>query len=111
MIENRFTVVLDAIEGIKSETGLADNLEEKFSALKQEIRLVNTDITDLISSHNDEIVKAFDPIKDSLDSLSDTGFNKVIEELKTIVETSFMNFSVDVNGELASNSEVMIKLE
>ena len=111
LIENRFTVVLDAIEGIKSETGLADDLEEKFSALKQEIRLVNTDITDLISSHNDEIVKAFDPIKDSLDSLSDTGFNKVIEELKTIVETSFMNFSVDVNGELASNSEVMIKLE
>ena len=111
LIENRFTVVLDAIEGIKSETGLADDLEEKFSALKQEIRLVNTDITDLINSHNDEIVKAFDPIKDSLDSLSDTGFNKVIEELKTIVETSFMNFSVDVNGELASNSEVMIKLE
>ena len=111
LIENRFTVVLDAIEGIKSETGLADDLEEKFSALKQEIRLVNTDITDLIGSHNDEIVKAFDPIKDSLDSLSGTRFNKVIEELKTIVETSFMNFSVDVNGELASNSEVMIKLE
>ena len=111
IIENRFTVVLDALEEIKSDTDFANNLEEKFSALKQEIRLVNTDIADLINSHNDEIIKAFKPIKGSLNSFSDDEFNKIIEELKTIIETSFMNFSVDVNGELATNSESMAKLE
>ena len=111
LIENRFAVVLEAIEKINAGSDFTTDFEEKFSALKQEIRLVNTDVTDIINSEKEQIIQAFEPIRVGLESFSDDGFNKVITNLKTVLETSFMNFSVDVNGELVANSEAVLKLE
>ncbi len=110
-IENKFSTVLDVLEKLNSETGLAGNIEEKFSSLKQEIGLVNTDITGIIQSGKDEVLQNFEDIKKSFDDFSGYDFNKLIADLKVLVETSFMNFSVDVNGELASNSEAILRLE
>lgn len=111
LIENKFSTVLDVLEKLNSETGLAGSIEEKFSALKQEIGLVNTDITGTIQSSRDEILQNFEDIKKSLDDFSDYDFNKLMADLKILLETSFMNFSVDVNGELASSSEAIMRLE
>lgn len=111
LIENKFSTVLDVLEKFNSETGLAGSIEEKFSALKQEIGLVNTDITGTIQSSRDEILQNFEDIKKSFDDFSDYDFNKLMADLKILLETSFMNFSVDVNGELASSSEVIMRLE
>lgn len=111
LIENKFSTVLDVLEKFNSETGLAGSIEEKFSALKQEIGLVNTDITGTIQSSRDEIMQNFEDIKKSFDDFSDYDFNKLMADLKILLETSFMNFSVDVNGELASSSEAIMRLE
>ena len=111
LIENKFSTVLGMLEKFNSETGLAGSIEEKFSALKQEIGLVNTDITGTIQSSRDEILQNFEDIKKSFDDFSDYDFNKLMADLKILLETSFMNFSVDVNGELASNSEAIMRLE
>lgn len=111
LIENKFSTVLDVLEKLNSETGLAGSIEEKFSALKQEIGLVNTDITGTIQSSRDEILQNFEDIKKSFDVFSDYDFNKLMADLKILLETSFMNFSVDVNGELASSSEAIMRLE
>lgn len=111
LIENKFSTVLDVLEKFNSETGLAGSIEEKFSALKQEIGLVNTDITGIIQSSRDEILQNFEDIKKSFDDFSDYDFNKLMADLKILLETSFMNFSVDVNGELASSSEAIMRLE
>lgn len=111
LIENKFSTVLDVLEKFNSETGLAGSIEEKFSALKQEIGLVNTDITGTIQSSRDEILLNFEDIKKSFDDFSDYDFNKLMADLKILLETSFMNFSVDVNGELASSSEAIMRLE
>lgn len=111
LIENKFSTVLDVLEKFNSETGLAGSIEEKFSALKQEIGLVNTDITGTIQSSRDEILRNFEDIKKSFDDFSDYDFNKLMADLKILLETSFMNFSVDVNGELASSSEAIMRLE
>lgn len=111
LIENKFSTVLDVLEKFNSETGLAGSIEEKFSALKQEIGLVNTDITGTIQSSRDEILQNFEDIKKSFDDFSDYDFNKLMADLKVLLETSFMNFSVDVNGELASSSEAIMRLE
>lgn len=111
LIENKFSTVLDVLEKLNSETGLAGSIEEKFSALKQEIGLVNTDITGIIQSSRDEILQNFEDIKKSFDDFSDYDFNKLMADLKILLETSFMNFSVDVNGELASSSEAIMRLE
>lgn len=111
LIENKFSTVLDVLGKFNSETGLAGSIEEKFSALKQEIGLVNTDITGTIQSSRDEILQNFEDIKKSFDDFSDYDFNKLMADLKILLETSFMNFSVDVNGELASSSEAIMRLE
>lgn len=111
LIENKFSTVLDVLEKFNSETGLAGSIEEKFSALKQEIGLVNTDITGTIQSSRDEILQNFEDIKKSFADFSDYDFNKLMADLKILLETSFMNFSVDVNGELASSSEAIMRLE
>lgn len=111
LIENKFSTVLDVLEKFNSETGLAGSIEEKFSALKQEIGLVNTDITGTIQSSRDEILQNFEDIKKSFDDFSDYDFNKLMADLKILLETSFMNFSVDINGELASSSEAIMRLE
>ena len=111
LIENKFSTVLDVLEKFNSETGLAGSIEEKFSALKQEIGLVNTDITGTIQSSRDEILQNFEDIKKSFDDFSDYDINKLMADLKILLETSFMNFSVDVNGELASSSEAIMRLE
>lgn len=111
LIENKFSTVLDVLEKFNSESGLAGSIEEKFSALKQEIGLVNTDITGTIQSSRDEILQNFEDIKKSFDDFSDYDFNKLMADLKILLETSFMNFSVDVNGELASSSEAIMRLE
>lgn len=111
LIENKFSTVMDVLEKFNSETGLAGSIEEKFSALKQEIGLVNTDITGTIQSSRDEILQNFEDIKKSFDDFSDYDFNKLMADLKILLETSFMNFSVDVNGELASSSEAIMRLE
>lgn len=111
LIENKFSTVLDVLEKFNSETGLAGSIEEKLSALKQEIGLVNTDITGTIQSSRDEILQNFEDIKKSFDDFSDYDFNKLMADLKILLETSFMNFSVDVNGELASSSEAIMRLE
>lgn len=111
LIENKFSTVLDVLEKFNSETGLAGSIEEKFSALNQEIGLVNTDITGTIQSSRDEILQNFEDIKKSFDDFSDYDFNKLMADLKILLETSFMNFSVDVNGELASSSEAIMRLE
>lgn len=111
LIENKFSTVLDVLEKFNSETGLAGSIEEKFSALKQEIGLVNTDITGTIQSSRGEILQNFEDIKKSFDDFSDYDFNKLMADLKILLETSFMNFSVDVNGELASSSEAIMRLE
>ena len=38
-------------------------------------------------------------------------FEKLLNDVKSMLETSFMNFSVDVNGELSANSEAVLRLE
>lgn len=111
IVENRFSVVVESLEKINGDNGLAGSLEEKFSALKQEIGLVNTDITDAISAEKEEVKRTFESIKIELEAFSSVDFDKFLEELKSAIEASFLNFSVDVNGELASSSESIMRLE
>lgn len=111
IVENRFSVVVESLEKINGDDGLAGSLEEKFSALKQEIELVNTDITDAISAEKEEVKRTFESIKIELEAFSSVDFDKFLEELKSAIESSFLNFSVDVNGELASSSESIMRLE
>ena len=119
-IEEKFDALLSSL--IDAQTKWKDNLKEDFATnevnftekltnLKQEVELVNTDIVDILQNKSDEILQAFEPIKISIDALKEIGLNDLIEKIKLELETSFLNFSVDINGELATTSEAVLRLE
>ena len=112
-VEDKLTVLLNTVENLKDTrlADLADNLGEKFSELKQELGLINTDIADAFQTKSEDILRAFEPVKTAIEDFSGYDFEKLLNDVKSMLETSFMNFSVDVNGELSANSEAVLRLE
>ena len=116
-MDDRFSNILNTLDEIKSgdESGntkiLLESIKDKISGLKDEIGLVSTDISDALQHKTEEIIRAFEPVKTSIEELSGFELDKVINELKSQLETSFTNFSVDINGGLASASESVVRLE
>lgn len=112
-IEEKFDALLSSVIDLKvdKKEDLKAEFVEKLTNLKQEVELVNTDIVDVLQNKSDEILQAFEPLKTTIDTLKDFGFSDILEKIKLELETSFLNFSVDVNGELASTSEAVLRLE
>ena len=112
-IEEKFDALLSSVIDLKvdKKEDLKAEFIEKLTNLKQEVELVNTDIVDVLQNKSDEILQAFEPLKTSIDTLKDFGFSDILEKIKLELETSFLNFSVDINGELASTSEAVSRLE
>ncbi len=112
-IEEKFDALLSSVIDLKvdKKEDLKAEFIEKLTNLKQEVELVNTDIVDVLQNKSDEILQAFEPLKTSIDTLKDFGFSDILEKIKLELETSFLNFSVDINGELATTSEAVSRLE
>ncbi len=116
-VEEKFNSLLDSIETLKNENNsevldsFIQSVDDKISSLKQEFGLVNTDIANALQAKSDEISRAFDGFKSYVDEFVGADFNKVIADLKAQIEKSFMNLSVDLNGELAAGSESILRLE
>lgn len=57
-------------KSVDLETPLKE-IKEKITAVKQEINLINTDITDVLNSKTDEVMKLLAPLQTSLEAFSD----------------------------------------
>ena len=116
-LDEQFSNLLDAVNALKSEynSQVTDNfitdIEEKISGLKQEIGLVSTDISDALQCKSEEILRAFEPVKTGLEEFQGLNFEKLFNDLKSQLETSFMNFSADVNGEIVAAAGSISRLE
>ena len=115
-VEDKFNSLMQQLNEIKDNAENDDNdiyhdLEEKISGLKQEIGLVNTDIADALQNKSEEIIRAFDPIKTAIDEFAAFDYEKILSEIKSHLEESFVKFTVDINGEFAQSSEAISKLE
>ena len=86
-------------------------LEEKLGAVKQEINLVNTDIIDVIDTKTAAIIDNFAPVREAVAQILDFDFNKIITEVKTQVELSYLNLTSDLNSSLTMSQESVSKLE
>ncbi len=86
-------------------------LEEKLGAIKQEINLVNTDILDAIDTKSTMIIEGFAPVREAVSQILDFDFNKIITEVKTQVELSYLNLTSDLNSSLTMSQEALTKLE
>lgn len=109
-VEEKFDGLLQIIKEGNSNN-FTDHIDERISELKQEIALINTDISVILQDKSDNILNSLDEVKSGVKDLSDVDFAGILAELKSQLEISFTNFSVDINGELASSTEAVYRLE
>lgn len=87
------------------------NLLGKIDDLRQEIGLINTDLSDIISTKTDALVESFVPLKETIDTFVENEFDKLVGNIKSQVELACLNFSADVNESLAENHDNYVHLE
>ncbi len=115
-IDEKFDNLFEVINEVKNQhtlnnVDLIQDIENKVTALKDELELINSDIAGAIECKSEEIIRAFEPVKVGIEEFAGFDFEKILNSLKSQIELAFMNFSVDINSEFASNSETISKLE
>lgn len=115
-IDEKFDNLFDIINEVKNQhtlnnVDLIQDIENKVTALKDELGLVNSDIASALECKSEDIIRAFEPVKIGIEEFAGFDFEKILTSLKSEIELAFMNFSVDINTEFASNSQAVSKLE
>ncbi len=115
-VDEKFDNLFEVINEVKSQhtinnVDLIQDIENKVTALKDELGLINSDIASAIECKTEEIVRAFEPVKTGIEEFIGFDFEKILSDLKAQMELTFMNFSVDINSEFASNSQAVLRLE
>ena len=99
---------LRSFDGIND---LSDNISNKIDTLRQEVGLINTDVSEIINSKTDSIVNEFTPLKESIDTFLNNDFDKIIDSIKSQIELSYLSFSADVNDNMTENHDNYVHLE
>ena len=115
-IDEKFDNLFDIINEVKNQhtlnnVDLIQDIENKVTALKDELGLVNSDIASALECKSEDIIRAFEPVRIGIEEFAGFDFEKILTSLKSEIELAFMNFSVDINTEFASNSQAVSKLE
>lgn len=115
-IEQNFNNLKGIIEDESSENsdrlnGISAGINEEFNSMKQEIGLINTDIIEALNSKASSVLEEFLPLKDSISSFVDMDFGKLLDDIKSQIEISYLNFSSDMNENLNENHDSFIHLE
>ena len=115
LIEDKFTLVQELLndnnlKNIDRINECDESVKNKIDTLKQEIGLVNTDISEIITSRAEALSNEFVPLKESIDTFLNTDFNKIIDSIKSQIELSYLNFSADVNENMTENHDNYVQL-
>ena len=111
-IEEKFAGLITILDNFKDISNGDDQLqpiEQKIEVLRDEIRLVNTDIADAFHCKSEEILRAFEGIKSEIVQLSTLDFEKTISELKSHFELMFVDLAERISHD--DNSELYGKIE
>lgn len=115
-INDNFTRLSGYVQDYRNENlALSNDIEallvDKFDALKEEFSLLNTDISDAVQTKTEDLTRLLEPVRLGIEEFLGFDFDNVITDIKTQLELSFMNFTVDVNGEFSTASEAICRLE
>lgn len=115
ILEDKFSVLQELLNdnNLKNFDRINDfgeNLQNKIDGLKQEIGLVNTDISEIITAKTEALSNEFIPLKESIDNFVNADFDKIIDNIKSQIELSYLNFSADVNENMAENHDNYVQL-
>ncbi len=88
-----------------------NNIAEKINSIKQEIELINTDITTAISIKSEELLKEFEPLQRALDKFLEFDFNEIVKEIKNQIELSYLDLLSELKDNLIENHDNYIRIE
>lgn len=116
IIDNKFDELKNIFSEISEDSnvrlnGISAGINDKFDSLKQEINLVNTDIMDVLNNKIEIITEEFAPLKSVLNSFLENDVEKILENIKSQIEMSYLNFSADMNQNLNENHDAFVRIE
>ena len=117
LIENsdkKFSQIKELLSELKNNDNsdvVVDKISESVTSINSELRLVATDISEALQNKAEDMSRAFSNIKDSLDAYTGFDAERILESIKNQLESSFANYSADINNELASYSGNFYNLE
>lgn len=112
--ENKFSLIKDLVSELNGKdysSEILNKISETSSALNSELKLISTDISEALQMKTEDMVRAFDAIKEGIDQFAGFDIERIVELLKNQLESSFLNFGMDVNKELISHSQSFSNLE
>ncbi len=114
-IQNALTIMEEKLEKLqelltRNSLDNFDNIDNKISDLKQEIELVKTDISEILTTKNESVADELNPLKEAVDNFVNTDFDNILENIKSQIELSYLNFSSDVNESLTENHDNYLQL-
>ena len=116
IIDNKFDELKNVFSEISEDSnvrlnGISSGKYDKFDSIKQEINLVNTDIMDVLNNKIEIITEEFAPLKLVLNSFLENDVEKILENIKSQIEMSYLNFSADMNQNLNENHDAFVRIE
>lgn len=116
IIDNKFDELKNVFAEISEDSnvrlnGISSGINDKFDSIKQEINLVNTDIMDVLNNKIEIITEEFAPLKLVLNSFLENDVEKILENIKSQIEMSYLNFSADMNQNLNENHDAFVRIE
>lgn len=113
-IESKFSDFANLLSELKETSGVTEfitDIYDKISSLKDELTLINTDVTALVLNNREETISALNNLKKDVSEFVNMDFDKILSDLRNQLDESFTNFSVDIHTELVSGMESISKLE
>lgn len=115
-IKENFDKISETIEQSKGEFStikevLLSEINDKLYNIKEEFININNDMLNAMHCKSEEIITAICDIKNCFEEYSQFDYENIIKDLKSQLELSFMNFSVDLNAEMAEKTEVLSRME
>lgn len=113
-VEDKIVILLQAVENLKNDSAnkeIVETLEQKLETLKEGLGLLNVDIADALQCKTEEIVRAFENVRECIEAFSSFDFSKIVEDLKHQLDSSLDGFNTEMCENFANNAELLGKIE
>lgn len=109
-LEEKFETVSHELKKYQNITtvesrGFFEELSEKIENLKTQTSLITTDVLDVLSAKEDEILMLLSPIKEAVEKISQTDFEEPILEIKNKIDSSLSLISSTIRENIENENE------
>lgn len=83
-----------------------EELSDKVETLRAQINLVNTDVSNTLTSKTAEMVTMLSSISDEISKVSEVNFEEIVEDIKSQLESSYFSVKSALSAEFKQGNEL-----